>query len=219
MGKAAESAGTTTKKKRGQGEGSISRRPDGSWWARITVGKDENGKQLRKAFYGHTRQEVQRKLNDAMNDQNPDISARSGNMTVEQWVHIWLQEYHKLAVRASTYCKNSDSLTRYLLCEIGNCSMKNLKTDMIQNIVNGMVQRGYSYSTIKHTVDPFRACISQAVNQGFIKNNVVEDIVLPTSSEKKAVCLVAKNRNYSLIRRKYILMALFLYLFLELAYA
>ena len=37
--------------KRGQGEGSISKRPDGTWWARITVGKTPDGKQKRKAFY------------------------------------------------------------------------------------------------------------------------------------------------------------------------
>ena len=43
--------------KRGQGEGTISKRPDGTWWARITVGKTPEGKQKRKAFYGKTRKE------------------------------------------------------------------------------------------------------------------------------------------------------------------
>lgn len=36
--------------KRGQGEGSISKRPDGTWWARITVGKTPDGKQKEKHF-------------------------------------------------------------------------------------------------------------------------------------------------------------------------
>lgn len=48
--------------KRGQGEGTISKLPDGTWWARVTIGKTADGKQKRKAFYVKTRKEVQEKL-------------------------------------------------------------------------------------------------------------------------------------------------------------
>ena len=44
--------------KRGQNEGSIRQRKDGTWEARYTVGVKENGKPNRKSVYAKTRKEV-----------------------------------------------------------------------------------------------------------------------------------------------------------------
>jgi integrase len=50
-------------KKRGNNEGSITRRPDGRWMAQVTIGRDAaTGKPKRATFYGKTRQEVADKL-------------------------------------------------------------------------------------------------------------------------------------------------------------
>ena len=42
--------------KRGQNEGSITKRKDGRWVARLTVGY-EGGRQRRKCIYGRTREQ------------------------------------------------------------------------------------------------------------------------------------------------------------------
>ena len=50
-------------KKRGNNEGSITRRPDGRWMSQVTIGRDPaTGKPQRATFYGKTRQEVADKL-------------------------------------------------------------------------------------------------------------------------------------------------------------
>lgn len=46
--------------KRGNGEGSIRRRPDGKWEARYTVERDQH--RVQESVYGKTREEVSRKL-------------------------------------------------------------------------------------------------------------------------------------------------------------
>ncbi len=81
--------------KRENGEGSISKRPDpdGTWWARITTGVDKNGKQKRKAFYGKTRQEVQKKMTAALNDINLNAYTELSKLTLEMWLNTWLNEY------------------------------------------------------------------------------------------------------------------------------
>ena len=48
--------------KRGQNEGSIRQRKDGTWEARHTVGVKENGKPNRKSVYAKTRKEVKDKF-------------------------------------------------------------------------------------------------------------------------------------------------------------
>ena len=50
--------------KRDYGEGSISQRKDGTWTARIFLGKSADGKQKIKAIYGKTEKEVKKKLKE-----------------------------------------------------------------------------------------------------------------------------------------------------------
>lgn len=50
------------KRARGNGEGSIRKRPDGTWEARFTVGLGPDGQLKRKSLYGRTRAEVAAKL-------------------------------------------------------------------------------------------------------------------------------------------------------------
>ena len=39
-------------KKRGAGEGSVTQRKDGLWQGAVTIGRNKNGTQKRKYFYG-----------------------------------------------------------------------------------------------------------------------------------------------------------------------
>ena len=47
-------------KSRGQGEGNIRERKDGTWEARYSLGVDANGKQIRRSIYGKKRADVVR---------------------------------------------------------------------------------------------------------------------------------------------------------------
>ena len=52
-------------KRRGAGEGNISKRKDGTWQGSVLLGYDpETGNPKRKYFYGKTRKEVQRKVGE-----------------------------------------------------------------------------------------------------------------------------------------------------------
>lgn len=53
-------------KKRGQNEGSIRQRPDKTWEARVTIGIDANGKQIRKSLYGKARKDVSEQMTDLL---------------------------------------------------------------------------------------------------------------------------------------------------------
>ena len=58
--------------KRANGEGTIRQRKSGLWEGLYTVGKDENGKLIRRSIYGKTQAEVRKKLNAIVNDKVPN---------------------------------------------------------------------------------------------------------------------------------------------------
>lgn len=55
---------------RSNGEGSIRKRKDGLWEARYTIGRDAEGKLIRRSIYSKTRAEVNKKLTKILNTIN-----------------------------------------------------------------------------------------------------------------------------------------------------
>src|SRR5262249_53080727 len=112
----------TMAKKRGNNEGSITRRSDGRWMAQVTIGRDsQTGKLKRATFYGKTRQEVADKLTKALRDKHQGTFVAPHKLTLGEWLHTWLWEYKKPGIRAATLT-NYMSLTRcHLKPKLGAC--------------------------------------------------------------------------------------------------
>ena len=170
---------TPKTKKRGQGEGSIAKRSDGTWWARITIGKDVDGKQKRKAFYGKTRKEVQEKLTEALNDVNNDTYIEPSNMTLRQWLDIWLKEYKKPVLRPATYLGYTTAFREHVCPYIGDIKLKNLRNDMIQKAINEVGKKGLSPSTVRKGYEALYGALEQAVKNDLISKNPAHNTTLP----------------------------------------
>ncbi len=191
--------------KRGQGEGTISKRPDGTWWARITVGKTPEGKQKRKAFYGKTRKEVQEKLTAALNDINNNTYIEPSKMTVEQWMYLWLQEYKKNSVKPQTYAAYEAHVRNHIAPDLGSYSLSSLRNDMVQRFVNGLVNKGLKSITIERIVGVLKAALEQAVNNELIIKSPAAHVKMPlkqdrtprvlTVQEQKRLISAAKNHR------------------------
>src|SRR5660397_298209 len=87
--------------RRGQGEGSIKKRTDGRWEARLELGY-QGGKRRRKYICGKTRQDVQRKLAQARRQLEDYGHIPGEQVTVGGFLRAWLA-HTKNTVRASTY--------------------------------------------------------------------------------------------------------------------
>ena len=74
--------------KRGNGEGSISRRKDGLYMARYTIQTATGTK--RKTIYGKEREDVAEKLADALSNRNRGLVNDAGSQTVGEYLERWL---------------------------------------------------------------------------------------------------------------------------------
>ena len=69
-------------KRRANGEGSITKRKDGKWMAKIKVGIKENGKPRNKYFYADTQKEAIRKLEGFKISLNIGMEVEKGEITL-----------------------------------------------------------------------------------------------------------------------------------------
>lgn len=77
--------------KRAHGEGTISKRKDGTWEGKLSTGYDGEGKRKRKTVYGRTRQEVKGKL-DELKRQIAGGTYSDAKLTVGAYLEGWLKE-------------------------------------------------------------------------------------------------------------------------------
>lgn len=180
---------------RGQGEGSISRRPDGTWWARLTVGKDENGKQKRKAFYGKTRREVQEKLNATLTEINQGIYIEPSNISLEDWILTWMNDYKKNALKPTSYSAYTGWVNKYIIPHLGRYPLKDIRPDMVQSFVTKLVKEELAYGSIATIIQLLTGCLKQAEKNELIRCNPAINVILPPPSKKKREALTKEEQK------------------------
>jgi integrase len=87
--------------KRGNGEGTISRRKNGGWIAQYYVHTAERRK--RKTIYGKTRKEVAKKLAKALSDREGGLIFEAEGLKLREYLSRWLEDSVKDTVRNTTY--------------------------------------------------------------------------------------------------------------------
>ena len=184
-------------KKRANGEGSIRKRSNGTWEARVTIGVNpETGKMITKSIYGKTQREVREKLdawrkkNEAQMEQPPAPSSPNAEgeelveMTVGEWLDIWLSEY--LAdVKVGTQI-NYESLVRcHIKPVFSKVALSKLRPPMIQKFYNDLRKSGLSPKTIKNIHGCFHRALDMAVRIEYLSKNPTSFCVIPRVVEKQ----------------------------------
>ena len=164
--------------KRANGEGNIKKRTDGKWEARITL----SGK--RRSVYGKTQAEVMKKLKALQKDHENGIDLEAANMTVEQWLEIWMREYRN-GIKDSTKATYMQDIRLHINPYIGEIKMSKLTPVIVQRLYNQAVARGLSPKSIKNTHGILHKALVQAVKIGYLDRNVCDSCELPAIRKKE----------------------------------
>lgn len=172
-------------KKRGQNEGSIRKRPDGTWEARVTIGIMADGKQKQKSLYGKTRQEVNAKMTDLLNNLQKGLIVNPTEMTLAEWLDYYMPECKKRFVKPSTYVTYSVKVENHIKPAIGHYKLKALRQDIIQKFVNSLSDKGLAPATVEAIFKLLHNALETAVDDGLIVKNVANRVRLPKVPKPK----------------------------------
>src|SRR5215204_1486830 len=133
-------------KKRGNNEGSIYRRENGTWAAQYTVWTAEGRK--RRSVSGKTRAEVARKLTEAMANRDGGLVYDAGKLTVGEYLDRWFADSVKDTVRQRTY-ERYESITRvHIKPAIGRLKLKALTPAHARALYRQKLDSGLSPRTV-----------------------------------------------------------------------
>lgn len=162
--------------KRGNGEGSITRRKDGRWWGRHTVQTPEGPKQ--RAVYGKTRADVAAKLRKAMSEADVGLVFDAGSVTVGEYLDGWLSDCVLPLVEAgklehSTYVRYAGIVRNHLVPSIGKRRLKDLGRPEVRRLYREKA-KGLSPRSVDYLHVTLQKALKQAVRDDLVPRNVAE---------------------------------------------
>src|SRR5215218_8514014 len=158
--------------KRGNGEGSITRRKDGLYVARYTVQTATGSK--RKALYGKTRQEVAAKLSKALADRESGLTFDADNMPVGEYLARWLSNSVRGTVRVSTFERHEQIIRAHLAPAFGRMKLKTLTPAHVRSLHREKLEEGLAPATVRKIHSTLHKALSQAVSDGMVPRNAAD---------------------------------------------
>ena len=174
--------------KKANGEGSVNKYKNG-WRATITIGRNSEGKLIRKQFYGKTKLEVLKKVDDFKVKNTLGLSTTDDKITVQQWIKTWLEEYKMNECRPSTIERYFGIYRNYIEnTNLGVIKLKDLKPLTLQNYYNELIKKkNKTTDTIKIINKVLSGGMRQAQKEQLILNNPCLFVTLPKSKAKEEV--------------------------------
>lgn len=172
--------------KRGHGEGTIYKRPDGLWVAQVTVGYDpKTGKPKRKSFYGKTRKEVADKIAQALQEISQGGYIEPSKTTLGEWLDKWLVEYKKGQIKPTTYESYEVIINTHIKPVLGNIPLAKLQPHMLQAFYNDKLESGLSTRRVHYCHTIIHQALKQAVKEGLLPRNPAEATSPPAIKNKQ----------------------------------
>lgn len=169
--------------KRGNGEGSISRRKGGGWMGQYVVYTAEGRK--RRTVYGKTRKEVAAKLAKAISNREDGLVFDAKNLTVGDYLDLWLRDSVQDTVRLTTYQGYERVVRLHIKPALGRIKLDNLTPVHVRSLYRERLEAGLAPRMVQlvHTI--LHKALKQAVNDDLIPRNVTEAVKAPRPVNKE----------------------------------
>lgn len=157
--------------RRGRGEGTITKRADGRWEAKVDVGLDERGQRRRRSVYAKSRREVQEKLAAALHAQDVGTLADPRGETVGAFLTRWVAD---VPVRETTRIHYRRNVDLHIAPALGRVPLAKLTAEHVNDLIQAKLRGGLSPRSVHHMRAVLRNGLGRAVKWGLVARNVAE---------------------------------------------
>ena len=173
------------------------------WMAQINVGKDENGKVIRKSVTAETQEEVKAKLDELKLNIYTGKFVNANTITFSQLIkQIYDEKLAMNEIQPQTYYRTMETVK---LCrEINDIPVQKIDSTAIKQLLLSKVD--YANSTIKKMYIILNQCFKEALKRKIISDNPMLDVRKPKSTKKtkkiRALTLDEQKKLVEVIRNE-----------------
>ena len=129
-------------KRRPQGDGTIRKRSDGRWEARLVIGHKKDGSPMYKSVFAKTQKQALKLLHTALETYRDVDLTEESRITLGEWLDKWMDEYMMFTLRESTLESYGCLIRNQVKPFIGNKPLSALTTSEIQKFYNKIKKEG-----------------------------------------------------------------------------
>ena len=129
-------------KRRPQGDGTIRKRSDGRWEARIIIGHKNDGSPMYKSAFAKTQKSALKQLHQLIDLYRDVDLTEDSRMTLGEWLDKWLDEYMIFTIRESTLDSYRAMVKNQVKPFIGSKQISSLTTADMQKFYNKIKKEG-----------------------------------------------------------------------------
>jgi integrase len=159
----------TLAERRGKGEGSIRKRPDGRWEASVEIEAEPGIARRRKYIYGRTRREVQERLVVYLNELQDGTAAKPNRETVARYLEHWL-ELKRLSVKPRSLEFYTHYVRAHIIPHVGKVQLTKLSEKQIETMY-AQLHVKLAAQTVQHCRAVLRNALNHAVRRRLIPRN------------------------------------------------
>jgi integrase len=178
-------------RRRGNGEGSITRRKDGLYMARYWIETPKGSK--RKTIYGKKREEVADKLARALTERADGIVYDDENVTVGEYLDNWLKGSVRGSVRQSTFDRYESAVRLHIKPALGRLKLKKLSPAHVQGFYQDRLDAGLAPASVNKLHTILHKALSQAARWNMVPRNVAELVKAPRPAPEEMKTLSAEE--------------------------
>ncbi len=155
--------------------GNIYQRKDGRYEARISIGKDENGKRRYRSFYGNTREEAEYKMRATIEPQEKEYALTE--MTVKELSYEYLNMITS-RLKRSTVSNYRMKLENHIIPAFGDMKCYMIKANTVYAFIEDKLKKGLSARYVADIIVLMKSIYRYASRTYNIKN-VLEGLIMP----------------------------------------
>src|SRR5215469_4610562 len=172
--------------RRGHNEGTIYRRGDGRWEARISL---PDG--TRKSYYGRTREVVRKRLHEELSGlERGIIPTRDERLTVARYLADWLSHVRP-SIRHNTYLFDEQLIRLHILPSLGRNSLSKLTPAQVQRCLTELLNSELSPTTVRHVYGVLHKALEDALRLGHVQRNVSDAVTPPRRADQEMQVLTS----------------------------
>lgn len=170
--------------KRANGEGILRERSDGSWEARITIGRTDKGKLIQKSFYAKGQAEAKEKRDKYLAEVRAGTYIEPNKILFGDWIERHLTLFIKPKTKSSTLANYRSVLRTHIKPSLGSVELQRISVETLQEFYNFKSENLSSSSlSLIHLI--VTASLKQAVRQRLILTNPADHTTRKTVKNKE----------------------------------
>ncbi|RDY67307.1 site-specific integrase [Halobacillus trueperi] len=176
------------------GSGSVENRGNGSWRLTVRLGKDQNGKYIRKrkTVKAKNKTEARKKLAEFVTEVEAGEYIDPSKMKFEAFVAEWRDKWAKKHLAPKTLENYMYPINNYFIPQFGHMRLEDVQPFHIMNYLDSLERTrkdhkdgGLSPASIQYHYRVLRNIFKRATEWNVIKNNPVENVTKPKLAQEK----------------------------------